>query len=83
MGLDLVRVNMHKVFIVATYTVIALGMFAWGGHVMWGRGLILAAAMATGGWLGSHAAVDKGEGFIRVALNIALTILIIKLITTG
>lgn len=83
MGLDLVRVNMHKVFIVATYTIIALALFAWSGNVMWGRGLILAVAMSAGGWLGSHAAVDRGEGFIRVALNIALTVLIIKLITTG
>lgn len=83
MGLDLVRVNMHKVFIVATYTIVALGLFAWSGNVMWGRGLVLAVAMSVGGWLGSHAAVDKGEGFIRVALNVALTVLIIKLITTG
>jgi len=80
MGLDLVRVNMHKVFIVAAYTIIALGFFAYSGNIMWTRGLILAVAMAVGGWAGSHFAVNKGEGVIRIALNIALTVLIIKLL---
>lgn len=83
MGLDLVRVNMHKVFIVAAFTVIALGFFAWSGNVMWARGLILAVAMSAGGWVGSHAAVERGEGFIRIALNVALTLLIIKLLLGG
>ncbi len=80
MGLDLVRVNMHKVFIVATYTVVALAMFAWSGNIMWSRGLILAVAMSIGGWFGSHFAVDKGEGVIRIVLNVALVVLIIKLL---
>lgn len=82
MGLDLVRVNMHKVFIVAAYTIIALGFFAYSGNIMWTRGLILAVAMAAGGWAGSHFAVNKGEGVIRIALNIALTVLIIKLLVS-
>ncbi len=83
MGLDLVRVNMHKVFIVATYTIIAIGFFAYSGNIMWTRGLILAVAMAAGGWAGSHFAVNKGEGVIRIALNIALTFLIIKLLLSS
>jgi len=83
MGLDLVRVNMHKVFIVAAFTLVSVGFFAWSGNIQWGYGLILAAAMSAGGWIGSHVAVEKGEGFIRVALNVTLTILIIKLILGG
>ncbi len=80
MGLDLVRVNMHKVFIVAAYTIIAIAFFAWSGNIHWTRGLILAAAMAAGGWVGSHVAVTKGEGAIRIVLNVALVALIIKLL---
>lgn len=80
MGLDLVRVNMHKVFIVACFTVVALALFAYSGNIHWTRGIILAVAMAIGGWLGSHAAVTKGEGFIRVALNVALSVLVVKLL---
>lgn len=80
MGLDLVRVNMHKVFIVAAYTIIAIGLFAWSGNIHWPHGIVLAIAMAAGGWIGSHLAVTKGEGLIRVVLNITLAILIVKLL---
>lgn len=80
MGMDLVRVNMHKVFIVGAYTVIAIGFFAWGGNIHWVRGILLAVAQAAGGWIGSHVAVTRGEGAIRTALNIALVALIIKLL---
>lgn len=80
MGLDLVRVNMHKVFIVATYTTLAIGFFAWSGNIHWMRGIILAAAMAAGGWIGSSVAVAKGEGLIRIVLNVALVVLVIKLL---
>ncbi|MBX3180694.1 MAG: sulfite exporter TauE/SafE family protein [Candidatus Hydrogenedentes bacterium] len=80
MGLDLVRTNMHKVFIVAAYTVVAIALFAGSGNILWGYALILAIAMAAGGWIGSHLAVTKGEGLIRVVLNITLAILIVKLL---
>lgn len=80
MGLDLVRVNMHKVFIVGTYTIVAIAFFAWSGNIHWTRGLILAIAQAAGGWVGSHVAVTKGEGVIRVVLNVALVALIVKLL---
>lgn len=80
MGLDLVRVNMHKVFIVGAYTIIAIGFFAWSGNIHWMRGVILAAAMAGGGWIGSHIAVARGERLIRVVLNVALVVLIVKLL---
>ena len=80
MGLDLVRVNMHKVFIVAAYTIIAIALFAGSGNILWGYSLILAAAMSAGGWIGSHVAVTKGEGAIRVVLNVTLVVLILKLL---
>ena len=80
MGLDLVRVNMHKVFIVGAYTIVAIAMFARSGNIIWGYGLILAATMSAGGWIGSHVAVTKGEGAIRAVLNVTLVLLIIKLL---
>ena len=45
----------------------------------WGL-LVLAVAMAAGGWIGTHVAVTKGEGAIRLVLNIALVVLIVKLL---
>ena len=80
MGLDLVRVNMHKVFIVGVYTIVALAVFAARGNVLWSTGLVLAAGMALGGWIGSHVAVGKGEKLIRIVLNVALVAMAAKLL---
>ena len=80
LGLDLVRVNMHKVFIVGTYTIFALAVFAVRGNVAWIPGISLAAGNAAGGWVGSHIAVKKGERLIRIVFNTALIILAIKLL---
>lgn len=80
MGLDLVRVNMHKVFIVGVYTIVALAVFAARGSVLWSTGLVLAAGMALGGWIGSHVAVGKGEKLIRIVLNVALVAMAAKLL---
>lgn len=77
--LDLVRVNMHKVFIIFFYTIPALGVFIISGNVSWLLGLTLAAGMATGGWFSAKISVKKGEKVIRVVLLIALFIMAIKL----
>lgn len=61
LGLDLVRVNMHKVFIVGVYTIFALAVFAVRGNVAWIPGISLAAGNAIGGWVGSHIAVKKAN----------------------
>ena len=42
-GLDLVRTNMHKVFIIGTYTVIALAIFSNNLDIPWIIGLALAS----------------------------------------
>ncbi len=80
MRIDLVRVNMHKVFIVGVYTIAAIAIFAARGSVLWTTGLALAAGMALGGWIGSHVAVGRGERFIRIIFNLALVALAAKLL---
>ena len=80
MSLNLIKTNMHKVFIVLVYTVPALIVFALRGNVIWWIGLILAAGNSLGAWLGTHFAVKKGEKFIRAVLFIALLGMAIKLI---
>jgi len=76
----LVRVNMHKVFIVLIYTFPALLVFSLTGNVNWKFGLILAAGNALGGWFGAHAAVKGGEKVIRIILAIAISIMAIRLL---
>lgn len=78
--LDLVRVNMHKVFIVGTYTGAALVVFVIAGKVLWLPGIALAIGNSIGGWIGSHLSVAKGEGFIRRVLYLALTAMAIRLL---
>jgi uncharacterized membrane protein YfcA len=78
--LDLVRVNMHKVFIVGTYTAAALAVFVHAGKVLWLPGLALALGNSVGGWIGSHLSVAKGEGFIRRVLYLALAAMAIRLL---
>jgi hypothetical protein len=79
-GLDLVRVNMHKVFIVLVYTVPALAVFAWTGNVDWMLGAVLGLGNAFGGWWSAHAQVKKGEPLIRWLLVVAIGILALELL---
>ena len=80
MGIDLVRVNMHKVFVVAVYTLAALSVFLVKGNVLWPLGLVVAVGNSVGGWIGAHLSVNKGEGFIRIVIEIALAAMALKLL---
>ncbi|EDN66475.1 Protein of unknown function DUF81 [Beggiatoa sp. PS] len=78
--LDLVFVNMHKVFIVFIYTLPALGIFIWSDNVDWKWGLSLAAGNSCGAWWAAQLAVKKGDRIIRWILLIALFIMALKLL---
>lgn len=80
MGLDLVRVNVLKVFIVLCYTLVALAIFASNVKILWIAGLALALGNAIGGWLGAHWTVKSGDKLIRWVLNCVLTLFILKLL---
>lgn len=78
--LNLVLVNMHKVFIVLVYTVPALLIFIWTGNVDWKLGLGLAAGNALGGWWAARLSVRGGEKIIRYVLILAILIMSLKLL---
>jgi len=80
MGLNLVLTNMHKVFVVLVYTIVALAVFASQLQLLWWVGLWLALGNSIGGWLGAHTTVVHGEVWIRRVLNAALIAFIIKLL---
>lgn len=80
MGLDLVRTNMHKVFIVAVYTTVALAVFASQVEILWVVGAALALGNSIGGYLGAHFTISKGEKLIKWVLNIVLVVFIAKLL---
>jgi hypothetical protein len=80
MGLDLVRVNMHKVFIALVFTFVAFLVFASKVAIAWEAGAALALGTAVGGWMGAHATIAKGETFIKRALSAALAAMVVKLL---
>ena len=78
--LDLIRVNMHKVFIVGVYTIPALLVFALEGKVWWLGGLVLAVGNAAGAWLATRVTISHGERAIRVVFVAAVIAMGVKLI---
>ena len=82
-GLDLVRVNAHKVLVIGACTWIAVAVFAYYGKIVWQYALILSAGNAIGGWLGSFAAVAGGEKWIKRVLTVAVIAMAIKLSGAG
>lgn len=80
MKLNLVFVNMHKVFIVLIYTLPALAIFAFSGNVNWFWGIVLGTGTALGGWWSAKLSVKKGEKLIKVVLVAAILIMALKLL---
>lgn len=80
MGLDLVRANMHKVFIALVFSIVSLAVFAAQVKIEWILGIALAAGYAVGGWLGAHASIGGGEKLIKKVFYLALVAMAIKLL---
>ena len=80
MRINLVLVNMHKVFIVLIYTFPALIIFIVTDNVNWSLGLALAAGNAFGAWWSAKLAVKKGEKLIKGILITAIFIMSLKLL---
>ena len=80
MGLDLVRTNMHKVFVALVFSIVALAVFASQVKIEWTLGLALAAGYAAGGWLGAHSVITKGEALIKKVFYLALAAMVVKLL---
>jgi uncharacterized membrane protein YfcA len=78
--MDLVRVNMHKVFIVFLYTLPTLVVFAITGNINWLLGFSLAAGNALGAWWSAKISISGGEKVIRLVLVISMFVMAIKLL---
>ena len=78
--LSLVRVNMHKVFIVLIYTLPVIMVFVIAGKVDWLAGLILGTGNAIGAWWSARVSVKKGDRLIRWVMAVAMALIALKLI---
>lgn len=57
----------------------ALVVFVPGGHVMWGIGLVMAAANIGGGYVGARTAVAQGSTFVRVVFVVVVGAFIVRI----
>jgi uncharacterized protein len=80
MKLNLVSVNMHKVFIVLIYTIPAILVFLFTNNINWLYGISLAAGNAIGGWWAVKLQIKKGERLVKIFLIIAVFIMSLKLL---
>jgi uncharacterized protein len=78
-GLDLVRINAVKVFVIFAFTAIALGVFFVHGQVNLTLGLALAVGNSAGGWIGTHMAVKKGHDWIKRFVTLTVLVFALKL----
>ena len=80
LGLDLLRANAAKVFIVLLVTVPVLLIFGLHDQLWIAHGLVLACGNMGGAWIASRLALKKGAAWIRVVVVIAAIAAVIKLI---
>jgi uncharacterized membrane protein YfcA len=59
--------------------VAAFALFASTGHVLFALGSVMAVANIVGGAIGSHLAIKKGSGFVRVVFLVTVAALVLKL----
>jgi len=79
-GLDLVRINAIKVFVIFAYTFIALGVFVYHGQIDYLLGIALAAWNSVGGMITPKLAVDKGHDWIKKVVSLTVLVFAIKLL---
>ena len=78
-GLDLVRGNAVKALTLLVLTIMALGVFAWQGKVVWLTGIVLAAGFAVGARLGARLTLTRGHAWVRRVVTITIVAFAIKL----
>ncbi len=78
-GMDLVKINMHKVFIVMIFTIPAVIVFIVTDNVDWFAAIALSIGMMLGTWVAVKMSVKKGEKLVRIVLGISLLLIAGKL----
>ncbi len=78
-GLTLLKSNVTKVFVVATYSVAAVVVFALENKINYTLAIILTLGNASGAWVGSRWSVKKDDKVIKWFLIITVSSLALKL----
>ncbi|PIE84546.1 MAG: hypothetical protein CSA07_00360 [Bacteroidia bacterium] len=67
-GMDLLRANVLKVIIQMALQLTVIPFYFYHGQIDWRAGLLLAAGMALGAWIGSKMAIKGGAKFLRYVI---------------
>lgn len=78
MAYDLLRVNMHKVFVVLIYTIPVLVIFGISGKINWVLAIALSAGNSIGCWVSVKLSLRKGEKFVRIVLVAVVSLMAVK-----
>jgi uncharacterized membrane protein YfcA len=73
-GLDLVRGNAVKVFLILVQTALSLAVFAWAGKVSWKLGLAMAFGCCLGSLFGVRLTVVKGHAWVKRIVSITIVL---------
>jgi uncharacterized membrane protein YfcA len=78
MQYDLLRVNMHKTFVVLIYTLPVLIIFGMSGKINWFYAIAISVGNAAGSYFSVKLALKKGEKVVKIVLIIAILLMAIK-----
>lgn len=78
-GYNFLHASANAKIVNCVTSIAALSFFLFNGHIVWKIALPAAAANMLGNYIGSHFALKKGNGFIRIFFLIVVTALILKL----
>ncbi len=82
-GLDLVRGNAVKVTCVLLWTLVTILIFASGGAIDWGAGLVLGLGNLIGGQVGVRLTVLKGHAWVRAFVSVTIVLFALRLWLLG
>jgi uncharacterized membrane protein YfcA len=77
-GLDFLHASASAKVVNAAANAAAILLFGLTGELMWLLGLAMAACNVTGAQVGSHLAIRRGSGFVRVVFLLVVGALIAK-----
>jgi len=81
-GMELVKINMHKIYVVFIYTIPVLFIFGFTQNIYWFYAFCLAMGNCAGAWLSVKVSVRKGDKTVKIILGVAIFIMAIKFLLT-
>lgn len=81
-NMELMRMNMHRVFIVLFFTIPAIVVFLYSGKINWLYAVVLSTGSALGSWVTIKMALKKGEKVVKYGLAAAIVLMAGKLLLT-